>query len=173
MQQTDLLLSSSLPPAQTALLHKTILLLLEIYHSLNSQDLPEFFEDRLSTFMALLIKYLDYSPIGAPALGSGEEDEEEEAGDLENIKSEICEIASLYSLRYLDVFGEGGYLGPFVERTWGLLTKVGLGVKYDVVSFFASFSRLLSFHFLSTLFPLRFSTLTFWLFISLSKRPLI
>jgi hypothetical protein len=37
-------------------------------------------------------------------------------------------------LRYLDAFGEGGYLGPFVERTWGLLTKLGAGVKYDTVS---------------------------------------
>lgn len=87
--------------------------------------------------MALLIKYLDYTSPASITAGV-EEDEEEEAGDLEKIKAEICEIATLYSLRYLDAFGEGNYLGPFVERTWGLLTKLGLGVKYDIVSICSS-----------------------------------
>ena len=88
--------------------------------------------------MALLLKYLDYTPSAQLLGSSGEEDEEEEAGDLERLKAEICEIASLYSLRYLDAFGEGGYLGPFVEKTWGLLTKLGAGVKYDIVSLLSS-----------------------------------
>ncbi|GAA5913683.1 importin-alpha export receptor [Sporobolomyces salmoneus] len=129
-QQTDSILSTSgLTPDQHALVLKTLLYLLQIYHDLNSQDLPEFFEDRLGEFMPLLLKYLDYStPFPTPA---EEDDEEEEQGDLESAKAEICEIAQLYSLRYLDAFGEGGYLGPFVEKTWGLLTKLGSGVKYD------------------------------------------
>lgn len=84
--------------------------------------------------MALLLKYLDYAPpASVKQPGQDDDDEEEESGDLEKIKAEVCEIAQLYSLRYLDAFGEGGYLGPFVERTWGLLTKLGAGVKYDVV----------------------------------------
>ncbi|GAA5874339.1 hypothetical protein JCM16303_005817 [Sporobolomyces ruberrimus] len=129
-QQTDSILSTpGLTPEQHALVLKTLLHLLQIYHDLNSQDLPEFFEDRLGEFMPLLLKYLDYStPFPTPA---DEDDEEEEQGDLESAKAEICEIAQLYSLRYLDAFGEGGYLGPFVEKTWGLLTKLGSGVKYD------------------------------------------
>jgi hypothetical protein len=81
--------------------------------------------------MPLLLKYLEYTPAGAPA---DEDEEDEEMGDLEAAKAEICEIAQLYSLRYLDAFGEGGYLGPFVEKTWGLLTKLGPAVKYDTVS---------------------------------------
>jgi len=48
-------------------------------------------------------------------------------------KAEICDIVQLYSLRYLDAFGEAGFLGPFVEKTWGLLTKLGPAVKYDTV----------------------------------------
>ncbi|SCV72042.1 BQ2448_4736 [Microbotryum intermedium] len=132
-QQTDALVSSpSLTAEQHALLLKTILLLLQIYHDLNSQDLPEFFEDRLGDFMTLLLKYLDYTP--PPALqtaNNDDDDDDEAAGDLENIKAEVCEIAQLYSLRYLDAFGEGGYLGPFVQKTWELLTKLGLAVKYD------------------------------------------
>lgn len=80
--------------------------------------------------MPLLLKYLEYSPAGA---APADEDEDEEAGDLESAKAEICEIAQLYSLRYLDAFGEGGYLGPFVEKTWGLLTKLSPAIKYDTV----------------------------------------
>lgn len=130
--------NSSITPEQHAVLLKTILLLLQLYHDLNSQDLPEFFEDRLGQFMNLLLKYLDYTPpahilAAQKAAGDDDDDEEAEATDLEHIKAEVCEIAELYSLRYLDAFGEGGYLGPFVERTWGLLTKLGSGVKYDTV----------------------------------------
>ncbi|GAA5950565.1 hypothetical protein JCM3765_000532 [Sporobolomyces pararoseus] len=129
-QQTDSILSTpGLTAEQHALVLKTLLYLLQIYHDLNSQDLPEFFEDRLGEFMPLLLKYLDYTPPFPTS--ADEDDEEEEQGDLESAKAEICEIAQLYSLRYLDAFGEGGYLGPFVEKTWGLLTKLGAGVKYD------------------------------------------
>lgn len=88
--------------------------------------------------MPLLIKYLDYTPPPGSTASEEEEEEETEAGELEKIKAEICEIATLYSLRYLDAFGEGGYLGPFVERTWGLLTKLGLGVRHDIVCLFSS-----------------------------------
>ncbi|GAA5958061.1 hypothetical protein JCM21900_003574 [Sporobolomyces salmonicolor] len=129
-QQTDSILSNpGLTAEQHALVIKTLLLLLQLYHDLNSQDLPEFFEDRLAEFMPLLLKYLDY----ASPFPSEDEDEDEEQGDLESAKAEICDIAQLYSLRYLDAFGEGGYLGPFVEKTWGLLTKLGPGVKYDTL----------------------------------------
>lgn len=83
--------------------------------------------------MPLLLKYLEYAPPAGSKAPGEDDDDEEEAGDLEKVKAEICEIAQLYSLRYLDAFGEGGYLGPFVEKTWGLLTKLGGGVKYDIV----------------------------------------
>ncbi|GAA5820705.1 hypothetical protein JCM11251_003120 [Rhodosporidiobolus azoricus] len=133
-QQVDSLLSSpaTLTQPQHTLLLRSLHLLLQLYYDLNSQDLPEFFEDRLPQFMPLLLKYLDYSP-PAHLSTADEDDEEEEAGDLEAAKAEICEIVQLYSLRYLDAFGEGGYLGPFVEKTWGLLTKLGPQVRYDTL----------------------------------------
>ncbi|KAM0752941.1 putative importin-alpha export receptor [Meredithblackwellia eburnea MCA 4105] len=136
-QQTDALLSSGTVAPNTPqhnLLLRTLLLLLQLFYDLNAQDLPPFFEDRLPEIMTLLLKYLDYSPSGSTAAAALEDDEdEEEAGDLEKFKAEICEIATLYSQRYLDAFGEGGFLGPFVERTWGLLTKLGKAVKYDIL----------------------------------------
>jgi exportin-2 (importin alpha re-exporter) len=93
--------------------------------------------------MPLLLKYLDYAP-PAHLSTADEDDEDEEAGDLEAAKAEICEIAQLYALRYLDAFGEGGYLGPFVEKTWGLLTKLGPQVRYDGVRLPSSPFRLSS-----------------------------
>ncbi|GAA6039444.1 hypothetical protein JCM8097_009549 [Rhodosporidiobolus ruineniae] len=133
-QQTDALLSNaaSLSADQHAVLLRTLLLLMQLFYDLSSQDLPPFFEENLGQFMPLLLKYLDYSLPAHLAPPAGEDDDEdEEAGDLEAAKAEICDIAQLYSLRYLDAFGEGGYLGPFVEKTWGLLTKLGPQVRYD------------------------------------------
>ncbi|KAK4706174.1 exportin-2 (importin alpha re-exporter), partial [Phenoliferia sp. Uapishka_3] len=132
---TDALLSAPTlvpgSPEHTVLL-KTLLLILQLYYDLNAQDLPPFFEDQLPELMALLLKYLDYSPF--PTEKEEEDDDEtEEAGDLEKVKAEVCEIATLYSQRYLDAFGEGGFLGPFVEKTWGLLTRLGKSVKYDIL----------------------------------------
>ncbi|KAK4047944.1 importin-alpha export receptor [Microbotryomycetes sp. JL221] len=138
-QQTDALLASpDITPQQHVVLQHTILLLLQLYHDLNSQDLPEFFEDRLPQFMNLLLKYLDYEPpqhIKQATSDDNDDDDDEqtEPTDLEHIKAQVCEIAQLYSLRYLDAFGEGGFLGPFVEKTWGLLTKLGSAVKYDTL----------------------------------------
>lgn len=130
--QTDALLSNpaALTPATHAQLLKTLHLLLLLYHDLNAQDLPEFFEDRLPQFMSLLLTYLSYVP---PSHLVPLDTEEEDVTDLEQVKSEICEIASLYSVRYLDAFGEGGFLGPFVEKTWTLLIAVGKGMRYDAL----------------------------------------
>lgn len=113
------------------MLLRATLLLLQLYYDFNSQDLPDFFEDRLSEFMPMIFSYINYSPPGASA--SKDDDEEEDATDLEKVQAEVCDIANLYSVRYLDAFGDGGYLQPFVEHTWQLLTRVGRGVKYDLL----------------------------------------
>ena len=41
-------------------LFQSLLLMCKIYYSLNSQDMPEFFEDHQKQFMPLLLKYLAY-----------------------------------------------------------------------------------------------------------------
>jgi exportin-2 (importin alpha re-exporter) len=134
--QTDQLLSSpTTTPTERSFLLQTLHLLLQLYHDLNSQDLPEFFEDRLPEFMGLLSKYLQFSLPAVPTIQiQGAEEEDEEETDLEKIQAEICDIATLYALRYLDAFEEGGFVAMFVERVWGLLMKAGRGVRYDSVS---------------------------------------
>jgi exportin-2 (importin alpha re-exporter) len=42
------------------LLFDTLQLLLKLYVDLNCQDIPEFFEDNMAPFMAILHKYLTY-----------------------------------------------------------------------------------------------------------------
>lgn len=85
--------------------------------------------------MGLLSKYLQFSLPPVPTITiQGEEEEDEEETDLEKIQAEICDIATLYALRYLDAFEEGGFVAMFVENVWGLLMKAGRGVRYDSVS---------------------------------------
>lgn len=129
-KRTDELLSSptALPsPADPKTLSRTLLLLLQLFYDLNSQDVPEFFEDNVEAFMGLLHKYLTWS---RPELVTPDDDDEEEAGPLEKIRASICEIAELYTQRYLDVFT---MMEKFVETTWTLVTAIGPSVKYDIV----------------------------------------
>ena len=80
--------------------------------------------------MALLHKYLTWT---RPELvvQDDENDEEGEAGPLEKIRASICEIAELYTQRYLEVFS---MMEQFVETTWTLVTGLGSSTKYDIVS---------------------------------------
>ena len=132
MQRTDELLSSpqALPsPQDPKTLSRTLLLLLQIFYDLNSQDLPEFFEDNIAATMALLHKYLTWT---RPELETSDDpdDEEAEAGPLEKIRASICEIAQLYTQQYLDAFSQ---MEQFVETTWTLVTGLGKSTKYDIV----------------------------------------
>lgn len=106
-------------------LARSLTLLIKIYYDLNCQDLPEFFEDNLPTFMGLFEKYLVYQN---PLLVT---EEEEEEGPLEQIKTGICYILELYASRYEDAFPQ---LEHFVPIVVGLLTSTGPESKYDAVS---------------------------------------
>ena len=46
--------------AALKMLFETLQLLLKLYVDLNCQDIPEFFEDNLTPFMAIFHKYLTY-----------------------------------------------------------------------------------------------------------------
>ncbi|CAG8707166.1 4269_t:CDS:10 [Cetraspora pellucida] len=103
---------------------QTLLLLMKLFYDLNCQDIPPFFEDNMEQCMALLHKYIVYSN---PLLESESEDE---AGILEKIKSSICEIITLYTMKYEELFI---MLPQFVETVWLLLTTIGIEAKYDLL----------------------------------------
>lgn len=58
--------------------------------------------------------------------------DEEEAGLLELLKSQICDNAGLYAQKYDEEFQP--YLPRFVTAIWNLLVTTGQEVKYDLVS---------------------------------------
>jgi exportin-2 (importin alpha re-exporter) len=107
------------------ILARSLVLLIDIFYDLNCQDLPEFFEDNMGTFMELFKKYLVFQN---PLL---ESDDEDEKGPIEEIKSGILSIIELYSLRYAEVFAA---LPEFVPIVYSLLEKAGPEPKYDNVS---------------------------------------
>lgn len=59
-------------------------------------------------------------------------EDEEEAGLLELLKSQICDNAALYAQKYDEEFQP--YLPRFVTAIWNLLVTTGQEVKYDLVS---------------------------------------
>lgn len=61
-------------------------------------------------------------------------EDEEEAGLLEQVKSQICDNVAMYAQKYDEEFST--HLPVFVEDIWHLLVTTDLKVKYDLVSWF-------------------------------------
>lgn len=57
---------------------------------------------------------------------------EEEAGVIEQLKSQVCDNVGLYAQKYDEEFQP--YLPEFVTAVWNLLTSTGQQPKYDAVS---------------------------------------
>jgi exportin-2 (importin alpha re-exporter) len=102
--------------------YQSILLCTEIYHSLVTQDLPEFFEDRLNQWLPLFLDLLTVRvdmPDGVTV--------------IEDLKSEICEIASLFVQRYSDAENSKEFIQKFAENIWTLLVTTSQDMKYDTL----------------------------------------
>ncbi|CAG0882648.1 unnamed protein product [Darwinula stevensoni] len=101
----------------------SLVLIAKIFYSLNFQDLPEFFEDNMPTWMPNFLLLLNYNN---PILQS---DSPEECGPLEQLKTQILENISLYAQKYGEEFEP--YLPEFVSTVWNLLVGTGVELKYD------------------------------------------
>ncbi|KFP77760.1 Exportin-2 [Apaloderma vittatum] len=106
-------------------LFSSLILIAKLFYSLNFQDLPEFFEDNMETWMTNFhsLLTLDNKLL--------QTDDEEEAGLLELLKSQICDNAALYAQKYDEEFQP--YLPRFVTAIWNLLVTTGQEVKYDLL----------------------------------------
>ena len=126
-----------------------------VLHALYLKDLPEFFEENMqpwmihfdfllnvnnpllatgvntnfmqirlktSPAMELLLKYYSYFVTPQP---------EDEAGLLDQLKSQICDNVGMYAQKYDEEFAP--YLPKFVTNIWGLLVTTGSEPKYDLV----------------------------------------
>lgn len=56
----------------------------------------------------------------------------EEAGVVEQLKSQICDNIALYAQKYDEEFQQ--FLPQFVTDIWGLLVNTSLEPKYDLVT---------------------------------------
>lgn len=119
--------SSGNDQARLKLLFEALRLICRIFYSLNWQDLPEFFEENMETWMPNFRKLLSYKN---PLLI--DEDEDEKAGPLELVHAAIVENVNLYADKYEEEFNP--YLEGFATAVWELLQSSGttaLKFKYD------------------------------------------
>lgn len=119
---------SSSGAASLAILLDNLLLLVQIYHDLNCQDIPEFFEDNLTSGMAIMHKYL---ALQTTVVGDPHDDDE--ADVLIKIKTSIVELVLLHVSRYADVFAP--LIHTFITTVWELLVGpyVTPQPKYDLL----------------------------------------
>ncbi|XP_063589155.1 exportin-2-like [Penaeus indicus] len=94
----------------------------KLFLALNSQDLPEFFEDNMAVWMENFLTLLNFS---SPLLTS----DDDEIGVLEQVKSQVCEDITLYASKYREEFEP--FIERFVTAVWNLLSTTTLAVKFD------------------------------------------
>lgn len=102
-------------------------LMCRIFFSLNWQDLPEFFEDNMATWMDGFSKCLSYAN---PVLV--DDGEENEPGPIEKLQAAVVDNIGLYVGKYEEEFMP--YLGSFTQLVWQRLLSVGPQPKYDVLA---------------------------------------
>lgn len=107
-------------------IYGSLCLISKIFYSLNYQDLPEFFEDHIQTWMNAFHELLNAD---VPLLNTNIDDE---PGIMEHLKSEICLNIGMYAQKYDEEFRNFTQL--FVTDVWELLVKTGMQTKYDTVS---------------------------------------
>ncbi|KAK1859018.1 hypothetical protein I4F81_001616 [Pyropia yezoensis] len=97
-----------------------------VYHSLSWQDLPEYFEDTLASWMGPLVRLLTYenATLGADAEDSGG------GSAVDELHAAVIDVATLYQAKY-DEFRP--YLQTFVREAWQLLVRVANVPRYDAV----------------------------------------
>lgn len=98
----------------------------KIFYSLSFQDIPEFIETNLATFMKILMFLFT---LDNPLLATQNEDE---PGLLEKLRSSVAKIAIMYAGKYEEDFTQ---LPDFAQATWTILTgRVSTQPKDDKVA---------------------------------------
>ncbi|XP_046386713.1 exportin-2 [Ischnura elegans] len=106
-------------------IYSSLTIICKVFYSLNFQDLPEFFEDNMSTWMTNFHTLLNTD------IKELRTEEDEEVGPLEMLKSQVCDNVSLYAQKYDEEFQP--FLPQMVTDVWNLLVTTGSQPKYDVL----------------------------------------
>lgn len=101
----------------------TLSLMIKVFYDLSCQDMPPQFESNLEHISTLFHKYLTYEN---PLLAT---DDDSEAGVIETVKADICEVLQLYVTKYDDDFNR--FTQVFINSAWNLLSAIGPETKYD------------------------------------------
>jgi exportin-2 (importin alpha re-exporter) len=112
-------------PDALKVIFSSLVLICKIFYSLNFQDLPEFFEDNMGTWMNHFHTLLT---VDNKLLQTHDGDE---AGLLEQVKSQVCDNIAMYAQKYDEEFSP--HLPTFVTAVWHLLINTGSEVKYDLL----------------------------------------
>ncbi|ELU00355.1 hypothetical protein CAPTEDRAFT_165697 [Capitella teleta] len=112
-------------PDALKVIFSSLVLICKIFYSLNFQDLPEFFEDNMATWMTHFHTLLTTDN---KLLQTNDGDE---AGLLEQVKSQVCDNVAMYAQKYDEEFSP--HLPTFVTAVWHLLIHTGPEVKYDLL----------------------------------------
>lgn len=112
-------------PVALKVVYGSLELMCKVFNSLNSQDLPEFFEDNMETWMGTFHTLLTTD---VPCLKTSDD---EDAGILEMLRSGICDNITLYAQKYDEEFAN--YMPRFVTAVWELLVNTGQQTKYDTL----------------------------------------
>lgn len=113
-------------PQALRVIYGSLVLICKVFYSLNYQDLPEFFEDNMPIWMPNLLNLLQ---VKVPCLEN--DDDEEKGGVMEQLRTEVCECASLYALKYEEEFAP--HAPAFVTAVWTVLLSTGPQPKYDAL----------------------------------------
>jgi len=105
---------------------KCVLIMSKIFFSLNAVDLPEYFEDHMSEWMTLLHTLLTFESSLEAVVG---DEDDEKAGLLHKVKSQVCRIINLYTSKYEEEFTP--YFITFLHDIWSLLERTNLQPRYD------------------------------------------
>ncbi|KAK3928644.1 Exportin-2 [Frankliniella fusca] len=110
-------------PNALKVIYSSLVIISKVFYSLNFQDIPEFFEDNMETWMT---NFHNLLTTDVPCLHTQDDDE---PGLLEQLRSQICDNAALYAQKYDEEFQP--YLPTFVTDVWNLLTSTSHLAKYD------------------------------------------
>jgi exportin-2 (importin alpha re-exporter) len=131
--------------AQLNIYLENYLLMIQIYYDFNCQDIPEFFEDNMNQFFAIIHKYLMFN---SNLITNAQEDDEVDI--LIKLKTSIVELLSLYVSRYADVFQP--LISSFITSVWQLIYDyITEQSKYDLLvvkslHFLTSVSKIPDYH---------------------------
>ncbi|GMS97107.1 hypothetical protein PENTCL1PPCAC_19282, partial [Pristionchus entomophagus] len=115
---------AQLSPEQATSLFELLNCVLRVFHSLCTQDLPEFFEDNLSRWVAGMLKLFTIDAPSVVSTGG-------EATPLDKVKTEMCEIVTLYAQRYEEEIMP--HMQGLIGAIWQLLVNTNSETRYDAM----------------------------------------